>query len=251
MKVAFYLVLLTFFCLSSHGAVLENAAINESSGSSLRASDINEWFQNAMNLVMSGGKLNLDRLNPINAATGTVRVVTYTDDMNFIQPASVNFKVPEDVWVSAEGEGQTICKKWELTGDDLKMRLNQLIGLRPEDKESHFVTMEVNVENLFRPAVDPNITTFYPCGNTIGLDCGELFPYNVPIDHRNRITSWLNNTSGVGPRADGYPWTGLGYTYDWNPENPTNYGISEYIIKEGSEVTIVDVATDDDYCNSL
>jgi len=242
MRVAFYFVLFSF-CLALQAAVLENSFIHK------KPNDINEWFQDAVNLIMSGGKLYLNRLTPINATTGFAQVATYTNDPNFIQPSFVSFTTSEDVWVSSQGEAQKICNTWKLNGDDLKIRLNQLHGLRPNDQFTHFVTMLVSVDSLFRPAVDPNITTFYPCGNMIELDCGEIFPFNVPEDYRQRIISWLNNTSGLGPRADGYPWTGLGYTYDWNPENQDTYGVSEYIIKAGSNITIVDVVLDEDYCN--
>ena len=34
-----------------------------------------------------------------------------------------------------------------------------------------------------------------------------------------------------------YPWTRLGYTYDW-ANNGTEYGLSEFLIFSGAEVTI-------------
>jgi hypothetical protein len=34
-----------------------------------------------------------------------------------------------------------------------------------------------------------------------------------------------------------YPWTRLGYTYDW-ADNGQEYGLSEFIIKKDSDVTV-------------
>jgi len=41
---------------------------------------------------------------------------------------------------------------------------------------------------------------------------------------------------------NGYPWTRLGYTYDWNPNSP-EVGLSEYIVRGGSTVTVAAVGS--------
>lgn len=44
-----------------------------------------------------------------------------------------------------------------------------------------------------------------------------------------------------------YPWTRLGYTYDWgNPR--ADMGLSEFVIKKGAEIAINSVYTTEDYC---
>ncbi len=48
-------------------------------------------------------------------------------------------------------------------------------------------------------------------------------------------------------KVKGYPWTRLGYTYDWNP-NTTDYGASEYVIKKNSKVEIVSIISTEAYC---
>lgn len=45
----------------------------------------------------------------------------------------------------------------------------------------------------------------------------------------------------------GYPWTRLGYTYNWHPGSP-RYGASEYVIDPGTRVTVTSVFTIADYC---
>ncbi len=46
---------------------------------------------------------------------------------------------------------------------------------------------------------------------------------------------------------NGYPWTRLGYTYDWG--NPiSEVGLSEFIIDEGATIEIKGVTTNEDYC---
>ena len=44
-----------------------------------------------------------------------------------------------------------------------------------------------------------------------------------------------------------YPWTRLGYAYDWgNPQSEV--GLSEFVIKKGALVQIHAVTFIDDYC---
>ena len=58
--------------------------------------------------------------------------------------------------------------------------------------------------------------------------------------------SWFNNQKATSYGADGYPWTRLGYTYDWgNPEGPI--GLSEFVIRAGATVGVDSVATNADY----
>ena len=47
-------------------------------------------------------------------------------------------------------------------------------------------------------------------------------------------------------RFRAYPWTRLGYTYDWN-EAGDEYGLTEFIILPGSEVEIEWTLTTDEF----
>jgi hypothetical protein len=47
--------------------------------------------------------------------------------------------------------------------------------------------------------------------------------------------------------SKGYPWTRLGYTYDWgNPESEV--GLSEFVVAAGSMVGIEAVSDNETYC---
>jgi hypothetical protein len=39
---------------------------------------------------------------------------------------------------------------------------------------------------------------------------------------------------------DGYPWTHLGYTYNWRP-GEDRYGTSEYVIRQGATAWVQEV----------
>ena len=45
----------------------------------------------------------------------------------------------------------------------------------------------------------------------------------------------------------GYPWTQLGYTYDWGNSND-HYGLTEYTIIEGAPVHVLTCVDIEHYC---
>jgi hypothetical protein len=47
--------------------------------------------------------------------------------------------------------------------------------------------------------------------------------------------------------GEAYPWTALGYTYDWGRQTE-NVGASEYVIKPNATVFIESVKTTKDFC---
>jgi hypothetical protein len=60
---------------------------------------------------------------------------------------------------------------------------------------------------MFRPSPDAEIDD----------SVAELeFPAGTSQDHMTWITDRMATSYGEG----GYPWTRLGYTYDWNPDTP-------------------------------
>jgi hypothetical protein len=52
------------------------------------------------------------------------------------------------------------------------------------------------------------------------------------------------------PKGPGYPYTRLGYTYDWAPDaRAKHYGASEFVVTPGTIATATEVTSTDDYCS--
>jgi hypothetical protein len=152
------------------------------------------------------------------------------------------------VWVTAAPEVQQKCRKF--TEPDLAMRLRQLLGLQPDAKFQYFVTMTVSASDVFRPATDPTTTTQWPCSDSKDPACGEVFPDWATSDHikwiaNQMLTSYVISESHTG--AYSYPWTRLGYTYDWKP-GADRYGASEYVIRPGAVVVVKNKEPYASYC---
>lgn len=187
---------------------------------------------------------NLRPLRPLTPdANGEVIVATAT---------SMDGKVGEllpvkgaGVWVTGVPEVRDICRAF--TGD-VVMQVRQLLGLPPDAHIPRVITLRVKASDIFRPAVDPRVTTAAPCEQLhdapAPADCGNVFPSNTTPSHYQWIATQAFELHEL---PGGYPWTHLGYTYNWAP-NKDRYGASEYVIRAGSPALIVENVSTEAYC---
>lgn len=119
-------------------------------------------------------------------------------------------------------------------------RLSQLLGLPPtaEETYTHFVEFWVQPKDLFRPCPDAEITD---------ATCNLCFPVGTDSAHINWINE-LRASSYYGCELyQQYPWTQLGYTYDWNPKNSSHVGLSEFVIGAQKNVIVQQIYTTAEY----
>ncbi|HEX5727328.1 MAG TPA: hypothetical protein VFX98_17785 [Longimicrobiaceae bacterium] len=172
-------------------------------------------------------------------ASGRVRVVTFTSWGGYHPDSTLT--LTRDVWVTVAPEVQDSCRTF--TGD-VALRINQLLGLPPAAGYDHFAEMWVRAVDLFRPAADPSVTSTRPCPEGTDTLCGTAFPPGVSPEHVRWIASTMLDHWEV---PDGYPWTRLGYTYNWHPGSP-RYGASEYVVRSGATVQVASVTSLAEYC---
>jgi hypothetical protein len=189
-------------------------------------------------------QVNLRELHPLLPdIEGNILGATLTSrDGNIGDPINAG---DGGIWITAVPEVQNICRGW--TGD-VPMRLRELIGLPPDADIPRVLTLRARASDVFRPAVDPTTTTKYPCavpaGGPIPSDCGNVFPANTSPAHYQ----WMATSSfSLHALPDGYPWTHLGYTYNWAP-GQDRYGASEYVIRPHAMAVIVAKSTPVEYC---
>ena len=138
-------------------------------------------------------------------------------------------------------EGESVTIKWGTVwtftdkeiasyGDELKKsddpetRLKQLIAFAPDSEHSTVTGFWVKPENVKRPAYqsDPTVSTMT---NTFGENVDEEFK------------EWFDGNILWSYYYGNYPWTRLGYTYDW-ADNGSEYGLTEFIVKSGADVKV-------------
>ncbi len=168
-----------------------------------------------------------------------VLVMTWTSWDGYDEQIGQEVEVGVDVWVTTVPELQNFCSGTEFSPEQLTLRLEQVLGLPPEDGKTRFVELWVSPNDLFRPSPDPEVTDHE----------AEL---NFPGSSRflsisNDYIAWFNELKRKSYGENGYPWTRLGYTYDWNTQTG-NIGMSEFVIQKGATVLVNAVAHLEEYC---
>jgi len=140
------------------------------------------------------------------------------------------------IWVTTAPELIERMKKENV--EDVELRLKQLLGLPPNAVYSYFVEFWVKPEDLFRPCPDKEITD---------KQCDLCFPVNTDPSY----VSWVNENRISRyyqcELYENYPWTQLGYTYDWNADNELHVGLSEFVIDKDKNIIVKAIYTTNDY----
>ncbi len=164
-------------------------------------------------------------------------LITYHGEpQNYPTGASVRLR-RGDVWVFAGGE---MADWYEVNKKDLRdpgRRFRQLFGLSYDSPATYFTAFWVKPQDVIRPAYTTDITV-------------KEVPGEFPVDMHPEYRQWFEDQI-IEKYFDGFePWTRLGYTYDW-AGNGTEYGLSEFLIKNGSEVEIAYTCTREEFQDKL
>lgn len=201
------------------------------SGCQSKTTDLNALYESA---IRDATFADEDEILPLVSLTSEDKMTTWNEDGCVL--LCTWHRYPDSY-----PEGETITVEWgpvwmftdkEIASykDELKKckdpetRLKQLIGLPPDCDYTTFTGFWVSPENVKRPAYRTDIVS------------GEMttsFDENVDTDFKE----WFDGNI-LGSYFDGaYPWTRLGYTYDW-ADNDTEYGLTEFLVLDKAEVTV-------------
>jgi hypothetical protein len=157
---------------------------------------------------------------------------------------------PSDIWVSPADQLLEFCQSLpqDLTADQVVLKIQQLQGLPPQVNPDTctWQILQLDVSNFevpeqfFRPCPDPDPTTTGPCPSD--------FENPVPAATVD-FQAWMAGQAfSAWQIPDGYPWTHLGYTYNWDPDAPNIVGTSEYVIPQGTTVQVTGLVPAVPYC---
>lgn len=166
-------------------------------------------------------------------------VLTWTSWNGYDDKIGQSIVTTRETWVTAAPELKNFCVNYASTQpNNLTLRLEQLLGLPPNNDKTKFVALWVKPQDLFRPAPDPEISD---------QEAGVTFPQSKFLTVSPEYVTWFNNLSSQSYGEKGYPWTRLGYTYDWG--NPASeVGLSEFVINTGATIKVDGVTSTGDYC---
>ena len=180
------------------------------------------------NEIMPLVNISKDDENVIWSEDGKRVLVAFMHKFPDSYPAGEDIKLQwGNVWCVSAGEMVKWIKNNGNGVTDWTERLHQVLGM-PTSKEYTTITaIWVDADLLYRPAYVTDTTaemktTLQPTGNEeFDKMYKEWFDSNI-------IWSYYDNA---------YPWTRLGYTYDW-ADNGTEYGLSEFLIFSGADATV-------------
>lgn len=163
-----------------------------------------------------------------------VLMVTWTTHKDYYPAKGTSYTDKFPVWLTAAPQLKNFIRRSGRTGADLTLRLEQLLGLPAGSGHNHVVELWVDPAHLFRPSADPEITD---CEAV--LDFPDVPGYlEISADYRSwfeeQARSRYEPGEGNGPP---YPWTRLGYTYDWGNAS-SRVGLSEFVMRPGAAVIV-------------
>jgi hypothetical protein len=164
---------------------------------------------------------------------GRVLVVTFTKYPEF------DLAYSDGTWVTVVPKLKSFCTAYKsqhpsIQNAQLNQRIEQILGIVPESGKTYIVEFWVDPAFLKRPAISPDIKKveisnpdFFKTGNK------DTFSewLNQKLKERKDLQNKLNLPTSEPLKQ--YPWTGLGYTFDWASRlnsSTKEFGLSELVI---------------------
>jgi hypothetical protein len=189
---------------------------------------------------------NLTAINSHNTALSwnhdrtMIRVVSWMTPKHISSyVAGQNITPTWEIWITVRGAARSAAVSSGLRGDALALRMRQYLGLPPDGDYEYWVEFWVKPSDLYRPSADPAPGD---CEAELDFDTSP----ETTVSESYMDWFYANKSASYVLTRNGYPWTRLGYTYDWRA-GANEVGLSEFVIRPGATVTIVGVFTNDEY----
>lgn len=162
----------------------------------------------------------------------TAKVVTWTKYPDSFKPGEDLTLAWGETWVTLDPVVKQRCVDFDKRV--LTYRIQQLLGLPPKDETRYFITLEAPTTDMFRPCANASLTA---------EKCETGFSEASTAMHQ----SWYAQQTAGAYQTGGFPWTRLGYTYDWAAD-ANEVGVQEYVIKRGATVKVLAIEESSKYC---
>lgn len=151
----------------------------------------------------------------------------------------------------------------------LNLRIVQYLGLLPDKPRlfdnRYFIEIWVKPEDLFRPCIDTEVSGEFaspdftddenlkaiPQAHRSAIknmmkerEQAKRFTVGSKINYENKFfEEKINKTYDSEP----YPWTRLGYTYDWGTTKRPHVGASEFLLRPNAKIIVRSIDNTRDY----
>ncbi len=129
----------------------------------------------------------------------------------------------QDIWATSLGEMTQWYQENSSGVSNWNLRFAQLLGMPAESGCTRFSAFWIAPEEVIRPAYVTDVTAQMKNGYDQITD---------PV-----YQDWFDSNILYSYFEGEYPWTRLGYTYDWSGGD-SPYGLTEFLIADGGEAEI-------------
>lgn len=163
-------------------------------------------------------------------AENRVLLVTWHDYEESCEPGEP--LAHEDIWATSLGEVTDWYQENGSGVTDWDLRFAQLLGMPGDSGCTRFSAFWVSPSEVIRPAYVTDVTAQMENG------------YDQITDPVYR--TWFDSNILYSYFESQYPWTRLGYTYDWSGGDSV-YGLTEFLIADGSKAEIAFTCSTEDF----
>jgi hypothetical protein len=159
----------------------------------------------------------------------------------------------EFFWVVTQSQLKSLCNthKNKTVANSMAQMLGipldsehkrRIIVFSTETIQAYYGQNPSNI-GIFRPCTDPRIHRHADQTDTCPLLMDEKNQF-ISSDYKtwfinNAIATYTLNTNQKTHSFLGFPWTQLGYTYNWNPAAKHFYGLSEFVVTPNTPIEIL------------
>lgn len=144
---------------------------------------------------------------------------------SYEEPCEAGDPLPhQDIWATSLGELESWYAENGGGVTDWALRFAQLLGMPDDGSCTRFSAFWIAPSEVIRPAYVTDVTAQMENG------------YDRITDPAYR--TWFDSNIIYSYFESEYPWTRLGYTYDWSGGD-SPYGLTEFLIADGSQAEIV------------
>ena len=129
-----------------------------------------------------------------------------------------------EVWTFTDGEIRSWYQDEGRDAPSLTLRLEQLIGLPRDSGYTHVSALWARPQDLLRPAYSTDVADDRMDNYFSGQTDEEYL-------------AWFEENIEWSYTQSAWPWTRLGYTYDWSLYGG-EYGLTEFVIVPDSTVSV-------------
>jgi hypothetical protein len=164
------------------------------------------------------------------------------------------------IWVSLPEQLHALCHG----KSDPVLAIEQALGLPPvaqtpqPNQQWQVITFTLPPAALFRPCPGGTDIAAPRCLNTLAKPADPHTPPAATLDPATTrfLLDQIWSSDRVGFRTAsgdpdwGYPFTGMGWTYNWDPQAASPVGVSEFVVRVGSKLTALHATAAAQFCSA-